>query len=65
MLGPVVNGVAILIGSFVGLLLSRGIKENTKETIMQGMSLAVMIIGISGALESANFFSCDWVSCSG
>lgn len=55
MLGPAVNGVAILVGSFVGLLLSRGIKENTKETIMQGMSLAVMIIGISGAIESANF----------
>lgn len=55
MLGATVNGVAILIGSLMGLMLSRGIKENTKETIMQGMSLAVIAIGIAGSLESTNF----------
>lgn len=55
MLGATVNGIAILVGSLMGLLLSRGIKENTKETIMQGMSLAVIAIGISGSLESADF----------
>jgi len=55
MLGPIVNGIAILFGSVVGLLLSHGIKENTKETIMQGMSLAVIAIGLMGALESENF----------
>jgi len=55
MLGPIVNGIAILVGSVLGLLLSRGIKENTKETIMQGMSLAVIAIGLTGALESENF----------
>ncbi len=55
MLGAAVNGIAILVGSLVGLLLSRGIKENTKETIMQGgMSLAVIAIGITGSLESEN-----------
>ncbi len=55
MLGALVNGVAILIGSLVGLMLGHGIKENTKETILQGMSLAVIAIGLSGAMEAANF----------
>lgn len=55
MLGAIVNGVAIVVGSLVGLLVSRGIKESTNETIMQGMSLAVIAIGISGSLESSNF----------
>lgn len=55
MLGAAVNGLAIIVGSLMGLLLSRGIKENTRDTIMQGMSLAVIAIGISGSLESANF----------
>lgn len=55
MLGAIVNGFAIVLGSLIGLVVSRGIKENTNETIMQGMSLAVIAIGISGSLESANF----------
>jgi len=55
MLGPLVNGIAILVGSILGLLLSHGIKEKTNETIMQGMSLAVMVIGLSGAIKSENF----------
>lgn len=55
MLGSVVNGAAIVFGSLVGLLLGKGIKENTKETIMQGMSLAVLAIGMSGAMKSSNF----------
>lgn len=55
MLGPAVNGVAILIGALVGLLLRHGIKEETNETIMQGMSLAVIAIGLKGGLESNNF----------
>ena len=55
MLGAIVNGLAIVFGSLIGLVVSRGIKESTNETIMQGMSLAVIAIGISGSLESANF----------
>lgn len=55
MLGPLVNSIAILIGSIFGLGLSRGIKENTKETIMQGMSLAVIAIGLIGSMDASNF----------
>ncbi len=52
MTGTVVNCLAIIAGTLVGLLFKRGIPENYKTTIMQGISLAVIIIGIKSALCS-------------
>jgi hypothetical protein len=54
MLGTVVNSVSIIVGSVLGVFLKEGIKGRYKETIMQGMSLVVMLIGIMGAVESKN-----------
>lgn len=54
MLGTIVNSVAIIIGAIAGVLLKSGIKDKYKETIMQGISLTVFIIGIMGAIKSEN-----------
>ncbi len=54
MLGPIVNGLAIIAGGLIGLLLRKGIKESYKETVMQGLGLAVIVIGLSTALKSAD-----------
>ena len=52
MLGTIVNACAILTGGMLGLLLKGGIPETYNRTIMQSVSLAVIIIGIKGAMKS-------------
>ncbi|HZJ87014.1 MAG TPA: DUF554 domain-containing protein [Erysipelothrix sp.] len=54
MLGTIVNTVAILMGSLIGLLFSKGINKNYEETIMIAISLVVLVIGIEGALAYEN-----------
>ncbi|MDN4071434.1 MULTISPECIES: DUF554 domain-containing protein [Fictibacillus] len=54
LLGTLVNGLAIVIGSLLGLFW-RNIPEKTKTTIMQAMGLAVMILGIGMGLKSKQF----------
>lgn len=56
MLGPIVNAVAIVICSLVGMLLAKSfgksIPDRFQETIMKGLGLTVIYIGISGSLQS-------------
>lgn len=52
MLGTIVNAVAIIAGGFLGLLFRGGIPEKYNRTIMNAISLAVLVIGIKGALKS-------------
>ena len=55
MTGTLVNTVAVLVGSGLGVLLKTGLAEKYKETVMQTLGLAVGIIGIKMALASENF----------
>ena len=50
-LGTLANMAAILVGSGLGLLLGGGLKQRFQTTIMNALGLAVMFIGISGALQ--------------
>ena len=50
-LGTIANVAAIMIGSFIGLLLKGGLKQRFQDTIMNALGLAVMFIGLSGALQ--------------
>lgn len=52
MLGTVANALAIAAGSLIGLLFTRGIKENYKEIILNGVGLSVILIGMKSALAS-------------
>lgn len=54
MLGTIVNTAAIFIGSILGLMLKKGINEKLKKTVMDGIALCIILIGISGALKSSN-----------
>ncbi|MCL2060821.1 MAG: DUF554 domain-containing protein [Oscillospiraceae bacterium] len=53
MLGTIVNVAAILIGGAAGLILKKALSKRITDTVMQGVALAVVIIGISGALGAA------------
>ena len=50
-LGTIVNVITIIIGGTIGIFLKKGIPERFKNTIMQAVGLAVIIIGISGTLQ--------------
>lgn len=54
MLGTIVNTVAIIIGSLLGIGIKKGIKDDYKNTIMDGIGLAVIVIGIMGGIKSEN-----------
>lgn len=51
MLGTIVNALSIIGGSLIGLLLKKGIPERINQTIMNGIALCVLFIGISGSLK--------------
>ena len=52
MLGTIVNAIAIVAGGLFGLLFRGGIPEKYNKTIMHAISLAVLVIGIKGAMKS-------------
>ena len=54
MLGTIVNSLAIVIGAFIGLFLKGRINKKVSDTIMNGLALCVIYIGISGALKGDN-----------
>lgn len=54
MKGTLVNAAAVLSGSAVGLLLKRGMPERYQHTIMQGLALAVGVIGLQMAFKTQN-----------
>ncbi|GBG56754.1 membrane protein [Sporomusaceae bacterium FL31] len=54
MKGTLVNAAAILSGSVVGLFLKRGMPERYQHTIMQGLALAVGVIGLQMAFKTQN-----------
>ncbi len=51
MLGTIVNTLAIIAGSLLGLLFRGGIPQNFNQTIMQSIGLAVLLIGMQSALK--------------
>lgn len=51
MLGTIVNTISIIIGALIGLIAKGRISKNINETIMNGLALCVVYIGISGALK--------------
>lgn len=54
MLGTVVNSITIILGSIFGFIIKRGIKDEYKKTIMDGVGLAVIVIGLMGAIKTEN-----------
>jgi len=52
--GALVNGGAIVVGGIAGLLLKKGLPEKMKISLLQGLGLCVLYIGISGSLKGEN-----------
>lgn len=54
LLGTMVNGLLIIIGTLLGRLLTK-IPENMKGTVMHGIALAVIVLGLQMGFKSANY----------
>ena len=54
MIATIVNMVAVLIGGSVGLLLKKGLPEKLSDSIMKGLGLCTLYLGISGSLKGQN-----------
>ncbi len=56
MIGVVLNGFAIVVGTIIGALAKKLIPDNVADRVMQAMALTVIVIGIKGAIGSKNLF---------
>ena len=54
MIAQVINGVAILIGALIGNKVRGGISDRFRSILMQAMALAVMLIGLLGAVKTTD-----------
>jgi len=52
MTGTIVNVVAIIIGSLIGLALKRGIPQNINKAIIKIQGVAILIIALNGVLTA-------------
>lgn len=51
----IINGITIIAGALIGVLLKKGLPKKVSDGVMQGMALCVLAIGITGVLDSGNF----------
>lgn len=51
MIGTLVNVGAIVIGALIGLPLKRGLPKKLSDSVMKGLGLCTLFIGITGILE--------------
>lgn len=54
MVGTLINVAAILLGTVIGLCARKGIPQRLQDTVVQGQGLCVILIGLSGALKTAD-----------
>lgn len=54
MFAVIVNTLAIVAGSLLGLLLRRGMPERLTAALMQGLGLCTVLIGVQGAVRESN-----------
>lgn len=54
MLGVLINSVAVVIGSLIGLIFKNKISEKVSKPVMIGLGVCILYIGISGSLKGDN-----------
>ncbi|WP_274413423.1 DUF554 domain-containing protein [Carnobacterium sp. 17-4] len=52
--GSIVNGLAVVLGGSIGLLLKKGLSKRIGTAIMNSLALCILYIGFSGALAGEN-----------
>ena len=47
-----VNAVAVIIGSLIGLIVKKRIKQETCNSVLKAVGLVVLVIGLLGVIEN-------------
>lgn len=50
--GAIINGVAIVAGSLIGMLCGTRLPERVRQNVFQGLGLCIMVLGVQMALKS-------------
>lgn len=53
-MGAIVNALAIVIASSLGMLVKAGIPERITKTVMAGLALSIIVMGVDGAMTTEN-----------
>ena len=51
MFAVIINVFAIVFGCMIGLILKRGIPESVSDSLMKGLGLCTIVIGLQGAIK--------------
>ncbi len=54
MTGTIINIIAVLIGGTIGVLLGERLPQKIQETVLGGLGLMTLVLGVSMALQSQN-----------
>lgn len=54
MTGTFINIVTVLVGSTLGILLGNRLPDQMRETVVRGLGLVVLVIGVDNALDTHN-----------
>ncbi|MCI8398254.1 MAG: DUF554 domain-containing protein [Oscillibacter sp.] len=54
MTGTLVNTATVMIGSVIGLFLGNLLPERLRDTVMKGLGLCTLFIGVTGMLDGGN-----------
>jgi len=54
MFAVIINTIAILIGTGIGLILRKGLPESMSSAMMKGLGLCTVIIGLQGTMQEKN-----------
>ena len=55
MIGTIINAIAVIIGSIIGLLIKSKLPKNISEIAFQGVGLFTIILGVIMAIKTNNF----------
>ena len=54
MIGVIINVVTVILGSCIGLILKKKISDKISKSVMVGLGVCTLYIGIAGSLEGEN-----------
>ncbi len=54
LVGTIVNTITVIAGSLIGMLLGNVLPERLRDTVMKGLGLCTVFIGVTGMLDGEN-----------
>lgn len=64
-LGTIINTAAIILGGLIGMLFGKKLPERFQKTLMSGVGISVIFLGIAGVMEKMLVFSDGALSAQG